>query len=86
MTEARAADRGILVSFQPGWGAPEGRGLLGDDRRVRTLRRVLVSYPEVRHILPNRISLEPGVDPRLLETVARFIARQEWLVRTVEIR
>lgn len=86
MTAIRARSRGILVSFQPGWGAPEGKGLLGDDRRVRTLRRVLISYPEVRHILPNRISMDLAADPHLLETMARFLERQRWLVRTVEVR
>ncbi len=59
--------------------------MLGEDPRVRTLRRVLISYPEVRHILPHRISIDPGADPRLLETVARFLERQQWLVKTVEI-
>lgn len=60
-------------------------GLLGNDSRVQTLRRVLVSYPEVRHILPDRISLEPAADPRLLETVAKFLERQQWLVQSVSI-
>jgi len=46
---------------------------------------VLVTYPEVRHILPDRISFESTADPRLLETVARFLERQQWLVRGVEV-
>lgn len=78
--------RQIRVSFQPGWGTPEGKGFLGEDARVRTLRKVLVSYPEVRHILPDRISLDTAAGPRLLETVARFLQRQAWLVKSVEIR
>lgn len=78
--------RQIRLSFQPGWGAPEGKGLFGNDPRVRTLRRVLVSYPETRHLLPDRISMDPGADLRLLETVARFLERQRWLVEAVEIR
>lgn len=77
--------RGLRVRFQPGGGAPADRGFLGPDPRLRTLRRVLVSYPEVRHIRPDRISFEPTADPRLLETVARFLERQEWLVRSVEV-
>jgi len=28
---------------------------------------------------------EPTADPRLLETVARFLERQQWLVRGVEV-
>jgi hypothetical protein len=47
---------------------------------------VLVTYPEIRYILPNRISLEPDADPHLLETVARFLERQEWFVKSVLIR
>lgn len=84
MTEAAA--RSIALVFQPGWGAPEGKGLLGEQERIRTLRKVLVSYPEVRHILPDRISLDARAELRLLETVARFLQRQEWLVQSVEIR
>jgi hypothetical protein len=42
-----------------------------------------VSYPEVRHILPDRISLEPGTDPRTLDTVVRFLQRQQWLISAV---
>jgi hypothetical protein len=62
---------------------PEGRGFLDSDPRIRTLRRVLVTYPEVRHILPDRISLEAGTEARTLETVTRFLQRQQWLVTTV---
>ena len=81
-----AAARSIRVIFQPGWGAPEGKGLLGEQERIRTLRKVLVSYREVRHILPDRISLDAAAEPRLLETVARFLQRQEWLIQSVEVR
>jgi hypothetical protein len=52
---------------------------------VRTLLRVLVSYPEVRYVLPDRVSLDAGADPRLLETIARFLERQQWLVRRVTV-
>ncbi len=81
----QAQGRWIRVVFQPGWGAPEGKGLLGEHERVRTLRRVLVSYPEVRHILPDRVSLDAAAEPRLLATVARFLERQQWLVQSVEV-
>jgi hypothetical protein len=47
--------------------------------------RVLVSYPEVRYVLPDRISLDPAADPRILETMARFLERQSWLVRRVAV-
>ena len=62
---------------------PEGRGFLDSDARVRTLRRVIVTYPDVRHILPDRISLEAGTDPRTIETVTKFLQRQQWLVSEV---
>ena len=62
---------------------PDGRGFLDADPRVRTLRRVIVTYPDVRHILPDRISLEAGTDPRTIETVTKFLQRQQWLVSEV---
>ena len=52
---------------------------------MRTLRKVLVTYPEVRHILPDRISLEPGTDARVLDTVVGFLQRQHWLVKSVAV-
>jgi hypothetical protein len=42
-----------------------------------------VTYPDVRHILPDRISLEAGTDARTLETVTKFLQRQQWLVSEV---
>jgi hypothetical protein len=64
------------------WAAP-GRGLLTADARVRTLLRVLVSYPDVRHILPDRVSFVAAADARVLDSVARFVERQQWLVSAV---
>jgi len=52
---------------------------------VRTLRRVIVTYPDVRHVLPDRISLAPDTDVRVLDTVAVFVRRQQWLVSGVTI-
>jgi len=80
-----AAPRAIRVHCRSEFAAPEGQGLLTADPRVRTLRRVLVSYPDVRHILPDRISLEATADPRTLEAVARFLERQQWLVTAVAV-
>ncbi len=81
--------RSLRVGFQTEWdphsAGPGHHGLLSWDPRVRTLLRVLVSYPEVRYILPDRISLEPAADPRTLETMARFLERQAWLVRRVSV-
>lgn len=79
------APRRIRIRFQSGPGGPGDQGLFGADPKIRTLRRVLVTYPEIRHILPDRISFESTADPRLLETVARFLERQRWLVRGVEV-
>jgi len=79
------APRTIRVLFQKDWAAAERRGLLAPDPRVRTLCRVLVTYPEVRHIVPDRISLDAATDFRTLETVARFLERQQWLVKSVVV-
>ncbi len=85
-TDTAAEPRRIVVVFRSDWAARDGRGLLSSEPRVRTLRKVLVSYPDVRHILPDRVSLAAGADPRMLDTVARFLARQHWLVRAVAIQ
>jgi hypothetical protein len=42
-----------------------------------------VTYPEVRHILPDRISLEAGTEAKTIETVTKFLQRQQWLVTAV---
>ena len=81
--------RSLRIVFEPSWdpsaGAPPHRGLFATDPRVRTLLRVLVSYPEVRFALPDRISLDAGASAPLLESIARFLMRQTWLVRRVDI-
>jgi hypothetical protein len=86
---APAPGRTLRVGLQTDWDPNAAdaahQGLLGWDPRVRTLLRVLVSYPDVRYILPDRISLDPGADPRTLETIARFLERQSWLVRRVAV-
>ena len=69
--------------LQSEWSRPESRGLLAADPRVRTLRKVLVTYPAVRYILPDRISLEASVDTRTVESVSTFLQRQHWLVKSV---
>jgi hypothetical protein len=79
-----AATRAIRVLLRSEWSG-RGRGLLAADPRVRTLCKVLVTYPDVRHIAPDRVSLEPTTDRRVLETVARFLERQQWLVNSVAI-
>lgn len=79
----------LRVAFQPEWvpeaGDPGRRGLLSPEPRVRTLLRVLVSYPEVRFILPDRVGLEGSADVRLVDTLMRFLGRQSWLVTGVTI-
>ncbi len=86
---ASVAARTVEIGLQPDWdpmdGEPGHRGLLAWDPRVRTLLKVLVSYPEVRYILADRISLDGAADPRLLETIARFLERQRWLVLRVKV-
>jgi hypothetical protein len=86
---APAPGRTLRVGLQTEWDPHTAdaahQGLLAWDPRVRTLLRVLVSYPEVRYVLPDRISLDAGADPRTLETMARFLERQSWLVRRVAV-
>jgi hypothetical protein len=77
--------RTVRIRLQAAWAGPGERGLLGGDPRVRTLRRVLVTYPHIRHVLPDRLTFESDADPRMLETVAKFLERQQWLVGDVEI-
>ena len=81
MTDARA----IRVQCRREFALPQGQGLLTQDPRARTLRKVLVSYPEVRHIRPDRISLDATADARTIETVVKFLERQQWLVATVAV-
>ena len=84
-----SAARSLRIVFETGWdpgmGAPSHRGLFATDPRVRTLLKVLVSYPEVRFALPDRISLDATASAPLLESIARFLSRQTWLVRRVDI-
>jgi hypothetical protein len=82
---ARTLRIGLQSEWDPHTADRGHQGLLAWDPRVRTLLRVLVSYPEVRYVLPDRISLEPAADPRTLETMARFLERQGWLVRRVAV-
>lgn len=74
--------RRIHVHLRDEWAG--GQGLFSSDPRVRTLRRVLVSYPDVRYILPDLISLESAVDARVVDTLAQFLQRQQWLVKSVD--
>jgi hypothetical protein len=84
------AGRDLRLVFQPDWDpgqADPGRGgLLSRDPKVRTLLKVLVSYPEVRYVLPDRIRLDQASDPRLLETITRFLERQSWFLKSVTVR
>jgi hypothetical protein len=77
--------RAIRVTFQDDWRLSHHRGLLDLDPRVRTLCRVLVSYPEVRHILPDRVSVDALTPVETLESMARFLGRQQWMVRAVDV-
>jgi hypothetical protein len=82
--------RDIALRFRPEWdpgvGDPGRRGLLAPAARARTPLGVLVSYPEVPCVVPDRISPDAGADPRLLETIGRFLRRQDWLVTRVVLR
>ena len=78
------APRQIRIHLRQEWAGEQG--LFARDPRLRTLRRVLVSYPDVRHIVPDGISLDAGADSRVLDTLAQFLQRQQWLVKSVEFR
>ena len=88
MAEAREA-RSLRITFQPDWDpagpGPARHGLFAIDPRVRTLLRVLLSYPEVQYVVPDRVSLDAAASPALLETIGRFLDRQTWLVKEVSI-
>jgi hypothetical protein len=73
------------VRLREEWGGPGGKGLLASDSRVRTLRKVLVTYPAVRHVLPDRVTLDRSADRAVLDALARFLERQQWLVRSVVV-
>ena len=87
MSPAALSDRWLQAAFQPAWDPGAGdagrRGFMAPDPRVRTLLRVLVSYPEVRYVLPDRVGLEAWTDARLIETLMRFLGRQEWFITRV---
>ncbi len=86
---AAAAARSLEATFQRAWGPtvddPGRLGFLSPDPRIRTLLRVLLSYPDVRHVLPDRVSLDASADVRLAESIMRFVARQTWLVTQVTL-
>jgi len=42
-----------------------------------------VTYPDVRHILPDRISLEESAEPGVMDTLTHVLERQHWLVKAV---
>ena len=81
--------RSLRIVFQPEWDPDRAdatdRGLFATDPRVRTLLKVLVSYPETRYVLPDRISLDGAASMPLVESIGRFLGRQSWLVRGVDI-
>jgi hypothetical protein len=77
--------RAIRVACRKEFATPDGAGLLAPDPRARTLRKVLVSYPQVRHIRPDRISLDASTDARTIYTVVKFLERQQWLVASIEV-
>ena len=89
MSIGAPGDRALRVVFQPQWepepGGGTARGFFSRDPRARTLLRLLLSYPEVRYIVPDRVSLETGAGAALMETIARFVERQTWLVKRIII-
>ncbi len=44
-----------------------------------------MTYPDVRHILPDRVSLEDTTDTAVVDTLKHFLERQQWLLKAVVI-
>lgn len=84
-TDAATAPRRIRVVLREERMTAGVPGLLAADPRVRTLLRALVTYPAVRHIAPDRVSLESTADPHVLDAIAGFLRRQDWLVTAVVV-
>jgi hypothetical protein len=61
-------------------GVVDGRGLLGADPRVRALCRTLVALPGVRHVLPDRVSVDGDT-----EAVVERLRGERWLVESVRL-
>jgi hypothetical protein len=76
----------IRILVRGEWSGPSGQGLLSSDQRVRTLRKVLVTYPDVRHILPDRISLEATAEQATIDAIKHVLERQQWLVKAVSVQ
>ena len=74
--------RELRIALRNEWKA---QGLLSSDQRARTLRKVLVTYPDVRHILPDRVRLEGAADAGVVETLRHFLERQQWLLSSVVV-
>ena len=72
--------RELRIVLRNEWKA---QGMLSSDQRARTLRKVLVTYPDVRHILPDRVRLEAAADAGVVETLRHFLERQQWLLSSV---
>ncbi|HYE89383.1 MAG TPA: hypothetical protein VEA38_00130 [Terriglobales bacterium] len=39
----------------------------------------------MRHILPDRVSLESGTDAAVVDTLRHFLERQHWLLQSVVV-
>jgi hypothetical protein len=63
----------------------EERGFLDSDPRAQALRKALVTQPGVRHIVTDRISLDPTVDAAVLHTIVTMLQQAPWLVSSVVI-
>jgi len=72
------AVRVVRVAFRTG--AADAHGLLGGDPRIRALCRELAGAPGVRHVLPDRVSVDAGA-----EAVAERLRRETWLVAAVRV-
>jgi hypothetical protein len=74
--------RTIRISLRS---ACDRRGLLASEPRAQALRKALVAHPGVRHILPDRVSLDAAVESHVLNAIVRLVEQHRWLASSATI-
>jgi hypothetical protein len=74
--------RTIRISLRP---ECDRQGLLASEPRAQALRKALVAYPGVRHVLPNRVSLDAAVESHVLNAIVRLVEQHRWLASSATI-
>lgn len=73
-------DREIKIQFNTDWENKHKKGLLVNDQKTKTVIKVIISYPEIRHIVPSAIRFDSNVSEKTIETIANFLERQKWMI------